>query len=51
MVKFTGGVELFEERRKLIGHILVEQVKNFFTYDADRQFYAKFFRVQLIQKV
>jgi [ribosomal protein S18]-alanine N-acetyltransferase len=43
MVRFTGGIELFEERRKLICHVLVEQIKSFFTYDADRQFYAKIF--------
>ncbi len=51
MVKFTGGVELFEERRKLIGHILVEQVKNFLPMMQTGSFMQKFFRVQLIQKV
>ncbi len=43
MVRFTGGVELFEERRKLIGQILIEKVKKFFISDADRDFYAKIF--------
>lgn len=43
MARLTECVEIFSERRKLIGHVMVEQIKNFLTYDADRDFYAKVF--------
>ena len=43
MARFTECVENFSERKKLIGHIVVEHIKNFFTYDADRDFYHKVF--------
>lgn len=43
MVRFTGGIALFEEQRKLIGHILIEKVKRFFISDAERDFYARHF--------
>jgi ribosomal-protein-alanine N-acetyltransferase len=43
MARFTESIEIFSERRKLIGHLMVEKIKNFLTYDADRDFYAKVF--------
>lgn len=43
MARFTDCVEIFSERKKLIGLVVAENIKSFFTYDADRDFYAKVF--------
>lgn len=43
MARFTKCVGLFSGRRKLIGRIIMEHVIDFFTYDAERDFYAKIF--------
>lgn len=43
MARLTECVEIFSERKKLIGLMLAEQIKKFLTYDADRDFYAKVF--------